>query len=41
MLEHLTFNRGGFALLSIGTAWFGYKGLKEMRERGAEDWPDD
>jgi hypothetical protein len=35
MLEHLSFNRGGFALLSVATAWFGYKGWKELSERGA------
>ena len=41
MLEHLTFNRGGFAILSVGAAWFGYKGLKEMRERADDDSRDD
>ena len=36
MLEHLSFNRGGFALLSLATAWFGYKGWREMRDIRAE-----
>ncbi len=45
MLEHLAFNRGGFALLSLAAAWYGYKGFREMRRakeqesasRGSED----
>ena len=37
MVEHLAFNRGGFAVLALATAWFGYKGLQEMRERSARD----
>jgi hypothetical protein len=37
MLEHLSFNRGGFAILSAATAWFGYKGWKEMSERNPQD----
>ena len=32
MLENLTFNRSGFAVLALATTWFGYKGWKEMRE---------
>ncbi len=43
MLEHLTFNRGGFAVLSVAAAWFGYKGWREMRENAssATRSPDD
>jgi hypothetical protein len=39
MLEHLTFNRSGFAVLTLTTAWFGFKGWKELRERstGGDD----
>jgi hypothetical protein len=33
MEDHLTFNRWGFAVLAVLTAWFGYKGIQEMRER--------
>jgi hypothetical protein len=32
MLEHRTFNRGGFAVLTVLTGWFGYKGLVEFKE---------
>ncbi len=32
MMEHQTFNRGGFGVLTVLTAWFGYKGLREFRE---------
>ena len=32
MEEHLAFNRGGFVVLGLATLWFGYKGLREMRE---------
>jgi hypothetical protein len=32
MEDHLTFNRVGFAVLAVATAWFGYKGIREMRE---------
>ncbi len=49
--DHLAFNRWGFALLSTATAWFGYKGIQEMREtrarnesapsRGEDDSPID
>jgi hypothetical protein len=34
---HETFNRGGFAVLFVATCWYGYKGIKEMRERARED----
>ena len=37
MVDHLAFNRGGFAVLALATAWFGYKGLQELRERSARD----
>jgi hypothetical protein len=30
--EFLGFNRWGAGLWAFGTVWFGYKGLKEMRE---------
>ena len=39
MLEHLTFNRAGFAALFVGALWFGYKGRKEMREDAARNTP--
>jgi hypothetical protein len=32
MLEHLTFNRGGFALLLLLSIWFGFKGFKEWKQ---------
>lgn len=35
MLEHLAFNRGGFAVLSAAAAWFGYRGWQEMRENAS------
>lgn len=31
MLEHVVFNRSGFAVLTVLTAWFGFKGWKELR----------
>jgi len=31
MLEHLAFNRGGFALLLLLSIWFGFKGFKEWK----------
>lgn len=37
MEDHLTFNRAGFAVLGVATLWFGYKGIKEMRERSSDD----
>ncbi len=37
MLEHLTFNRGGFAILSVAAVWFGYKGWQEMRKDASSD----
>ena len=40
MLENLTFNRGGFAVLSLATAWFGYKGWREMHETKRRDSND-
>jgi hypothetical protein len=36
MLEHQTFNRGGFAVLALLTLYYGYKGLKEYREDRAQ-----
>ena len=39
MLEHLAFNRGGFAVLSVAAAWFGYKGWREMRESASSSTP--
>lgn len=32
MEDHLTFNRWGFAVLALLTLWFGYKGIRELRE---------
>lgn len=32
MLEHLTFNRVGFAVLLLASLWFGYRGLKEWNQ---------
>ena len=32
MQEHLQFNRWGFGVLTLLTAWFGYKGLAEWKE---------
>ena len=31
MLEHQDFNRYGFAVLAVLTAWFGYKGVSEWK----------
>jgi hypothetical protein len=31
MLEHQTFNRVGFGVLSVLTAWFGYRGVQDYR----------
>ena len=44
MEGHLAFNRWGFAVLAVATAWFGYRGFKEMRQarsddRGRDDQP--
>jgi hypothetical protein len=45
MVEHRSFNRWGFGVLTLLTAWFGYKGFNEYqadkadkaaRERGDE-----
>ncbi len=36
MQEHLDFNRYGFGVLTLLTAWFGYKGIAEWREEKAE-----
>ena len=36
MMEHRTFNQVGFAALSVATGWFGWKGVKEMRQISAE-----
>jgi hypothetical protein len=41
MMEHRTFNRGGFALWVVLLAWYGYRGLKEMREDAARADGDD
>ena len=35
MMEHRTFNQVGFAVLSVATSWFGWKGVKEMRQISA------
>lgn len=40
MLEHVGFNRGGFAVLTALTGWFGYKGIREIQARNAERSPD-
>ena len=32
MLEHRSFNRVGFAILTVLTAWFGYRGWQEYQE---------
>jgi hypothetical protein len=32
MREHLTFNRGGFALTALGAIWSGYRGLREWKQ---------
>ena len=37
MLEHLTFNRVGFAILAVAALWFGYKGVKEWKQGQRED----
>jgi hypothetical protein len=37
MQDHLTFNRGGFAVLALATCWYGYKGIQEMRARARGD----
>lgn len=36
MQEHLSFNRYGFGVLTLLTAWFGYKGYREWQEEKAE-----
>jgi len=36
MQEHLKFNRYGFGVLTVLTAWFGYKGYNEWQEEKAE-----
>jgi hypothetical protein len=36
MQEHLTFNRGGFAVTLLASIWFGWKGLKEWRQTRGE-----
>lgn len=38
MLEHQTFNRYGFAVLTVLAGWFGWKGWREWQEeRAARD----
>lgn len=37
MLEHRTFNRGGFGLLLIGVLYFGSRGLKEWKQDRDKD----
>jgi hypothetical protein len=32
MLEHLTFNRVGFAVLLVAAAYYGFRGYKEWKE---------
>lgn len=32
MLEHLTFNRVGFALFAAAGLWFGYRGFREWKQ---------
>jgi len=39
MLEHQTFNRVGFGILTPLTAWFGYRGIREFRARRTEGRP--
>jgi hypothetical protein len=42
MEEHLLFNRGGFVVFALGTLWFGYKGIQEMRAgRDEQPGPDE
>jgi hypothetical protein len=42
MVEHRSFNRIGFAVLTVLTAWFGYKGWGEYKaERSAENAESD
>ncbi len=36
MLEHLTFNRGGFTVLSVAAVWYGYKAWQEMRNASSD-----
>jgi len=40
MEEHLAFNRWGFAVLGVATLWFGYKGIRELREERRDTPPD-
>jgi hypothetical protein len=40
MEGHLAFNRWGFAVLAVATAWFGYRGLREMRQSRTDDQDD-
>jgi membrane protein implicated in regulation of membrane protease activity len=43
MLDHLIFNQVGFAILSVLSVWFGYKGVKEWKQTQGRraDSPDD
>jgi hypothetical protein len=45
MVDHLAFNQGGFVVFALATAWYGYKGVQELRERRERDaargGPDD
>jgi hypothetical protein len=41
MLEHVDFNRWGFGLLTLATAWFGYKGFNEWKEEKAQRAADE
>jgi len=34
-IEAVLFNRVAFAALSVLTAWFGYRGVREMKQRSA------
>ena len=40
MLEHQSFNRYGFGLLLLLTAWFGYKGWNEWQADKADSESD-
>lgn len=37
MEDHLSFNRWGFGVLAVLTLWFGYRGIREMREEGRDE----
>jgi hypothetical protein len=42
MVEHSTFNRWGFGVLTLLTAWFGYKGFNEYQaDKAAREREDE